>query len=107
MGHNISVPGAPEHVTCPRCKQQTPTYYDDYDIEEPICTRAPPNTYPNRLVCVHCEHDFVHVFTLTPVSPLTVAIIDPQGQVKYTRPFNHPDVQEALLTPGYSIRLAP
>jgi hypothetical protein len=33
-----------------------------------------------------------------------VEIRGPDGRVRYRRPANHPDVQEALRTPGYSVR---
>ena len=35
---------------------------------------------------------------------MQVEIIDPQGNVSYRRPHDHPDVLEALNTPGYSVR---
>lgn len=35
---------------------------------------------------------------------MQVEIINPQGNVSYRRPHNHPDVMEALSTPGYSVR---
>ncbi len=35
---------------------------------------------------------------------MQVEIIDPQGNVSYRRPHDHPDVMEALSTPGYSVR---
>jgi len=31
-------------------------------------------------------------------------IINPQGKVSYRRPVTHPDVKEALATPGYRVR---
>lgn len=35
---------------------------------------------------------------------MQVEILDPQGRVSYRRPHDHPDVMEALSTPGYSVR---
>jgi len=35
---------------------------------------------------------------------MQVEIINPQGNVSYCRPHDHPDVAEALRTKGYSIR---
>ena len=35
---------------------------------------------------------------------MQVEIIDPQGNVSYRRPHDHPDVLEALNTPGYHVR---
>lgn len=35
---------------------------------------------------------------------MIVEIVNPQGKVSYTRPHDHPDVMEALKTPGYSVR---
>lgn len=35
---------------------------------------------------------------------MIVEIVNPQGKVSYTRPHEHPDVLEALKTPGYSVR---
>lgn len=35
---------------------------------------------------------------------MIVEIVNPQGKVSYTRPHDHPDVLEALKTPGYSVR---
>jgi hypothetical protein len=35
---------------------------------------------------------------------MQVEIINPQGKVAYRRPHNHPDVLEALNTPGYYVR---
>lgn len=37
---------------------------------------------------------------------MQVEIINPQGNVSYRRPHDHPDVMEALSTPGYSVRCA-
>lgn len=35
---------------------------------------------------------------------MKLEIIGPEGAVHYTRPHDHPDVWEALNTPGYSVR---
>jgi hypothetical protein len=35
---------------------------------------------------------------------MQIEIINPQGNVSYRRPHDHPDVLEALQTPGYSVR---
>lgn len=35
---------------------------------------------------------------------MIVEIVNHQGKVSYTRPHDHPDVLEALNTPGYSVR---
>ena len=35
---------------------------------------------------------------------MQVEIINPQGKVAYRRPHDHPDVMEAMNTPGYSVR---
>lgn len=36
---------------------------------------------------------------------MQVEIINPQGKVSYRRPHGHKDVQEALNTKGYSVRV--
>jgi len=59
MGNNIDLcqlAGAPERVSCKICKKSTPTYLDDYDIDE----RQPeqPGVYHERVSCVYCNHEF-------------------------------------------------
>lgn len=39
-------------------------------------------------------------------TPVYCEIVDPSGKVSYRRMSNHPDVQEALRTRGYSVRRA-
>lgn len=41
-----------------------------------------------------------------PLAPVYVEIVDPSGRVAYRRMSDHPDVQEALRRPGYSVRCA-
>ena len=36
---------------------------------------------------------------------MTAEIIGPDGKVHYRRPVDHPDIDEALDTPGYGVRL--
>lgn len=44
---------------------------------------------------------------ITPAkAPTYVEIVDPSGKVSYRRMSDHPDVQEALTRPGYSVRKA-
>ena len=36
---------------------------------------------------------------------IIIEIVNPSGKVSYTRPIGHPDIQEALNTDGYSLRV--
>jgi len=39
-------------------------------------------------------------------TPPLLEIVGPDGSVRYRRPFDHADVDEARRTPGYTVRLA-
>lgn len=62
MGHNldlVSLLGLPQKIRCPKCKQEIPSRFDDYDIE----CGAPDASKNNGLLslfiyCHECEHEF-------------------------------------------------
>jgi hypothetical protein len=60
MGHNVDLKtllGLPEYHRCPICKELTPTYFDEYDID---CGDLHPKDGKLWLdiQCVHCHIDF-------------------------------------------------
>jgi len=60
MGHNIDLQelmGLPSYMRCPTCKEQTKTWFDEYDIDcgEP---QAKEGIMTLDIQCDHCEYDF-------------------------------------------------
>jgi len=60
MGHNIDLQellGLPEYVRCPKCKELTKAWFDEYDID---CGKpqAIGGIMTLDIQCSHCEEDF-------------------------------------------------
>ena len=60
MGHNIDLQwlmGLPDYVRCPKCKEMTKSWFDEYDIDcgEP---QASEGEMILSIQCNHCEHNF-------------------------------------------------
>ena len=59
MGHNIDLQnllGLPEYIRCTKCKEQTMSWFDEYDIDcgEP---QAKDGVMTLSVQCDHCEED--------------------------------------------------
>ena len=59
MGHNIDLKwllGLPDYVRCPKCKEKTKTWFDEYDIDcgEP---QAKNGFMTLDIQCDHCEKE--------------------------------------------------
>jgi hypothetical protein len=53
------------------------------------------------------EHRSLRLRRIEKRGGMTVEIFGPDGKVHYTRPAGHPDIAEAMKTPGYGVRLVP
>lgn len=51
----VSILGLPYHVDCPHCKKQQPTYFDEYDLDEPLDTVG---TFQTQVYCASCHKRF-------------------------------------------------
>jgi len=47
---------APESITCPECKQEFNTYFDDYDIDS-ASVNPKPGVWKLRTQCPHCDEE--------------------------------------------------
>ena len=70
MGHNIDLQnlmGLPEYVRCPKCKEKTKTWFDEYDIDcgEP---QAKEGVMHLDVQCAHCEENFEYTVEVKPNS---------------------------------------
>ena len=59
MGHNIdliSLMGLPDYIRCPKCKELTRTFFEEYDIDcgEP---NPAPGVMELYVQCDHCEEE--------------------------------------------------
>jgi hypothetical protein len=66
MGLNVDLTqmlGAPSVVSCPRCKTDVATNFDDYDIE---CGNPNPSkqAWSLHVYCDSCELEFQYEFTI-------------------------------------------
>ena len=66
MGLNVDLTqmlGAPSVVSCPRCKADVATNFDDYDIE---CGNPNPSkqVWSLHVYCDSCELEFQYEFTI-------------------------------------------
>lgn len=75
MGHNIDLQwlmGLPEFYRCPLCKEMTPTYFEEYDID---C--GSPEAKAGQMwldvQCRHCQHDFRFGIKIELLKPIPVS----------------------------------
>lgn len=62
MGNNLDLTtmlGAPETVTCPRCKKEGQSRFDDYDVDGGQDPNPAPGLWRLGCYCRECGHSWV------------------------------------------------